>query len=184
MHAQSRLVALFTALVLGLALVGAADVAAARPTVRYGYQIGTGTVAGLPDVHVEGPAVAKAANGDTIEITGTGTLSVHPKSVTGGGAFTHKKADGTVVASGTWAATKLLSFKSYGSGSLQGIPPQNEGGLALLRVHLSPGFDAVLQVDCLLGKPPAGAREGVRLAVRGALNFNKEVSGETLFVRQ
>ena len=36
-----------------------------------------------------------------IEITGSGTLTTHPKSVTGGGAFTHKASDGTVIGSGT-----------------------------------------------------------------------------------
>jgi hypothetical protein len=40
----------------------------------------------------------------------------------------------------------------------------------------------VLQVDCTLGNPPTGAIEGVRLAVKGHLNFNKEVSGFTLFI--
>lgn len=47
-----------------------------------------------------------------------------------------------------------------------------------------PGFDAVMQVDCLIGDHPAGAKEGVRLSVKGTnLNFNKEIHGDTLFIR-
>ncbi len=91
--------------------------------------------------------------------------------------------------SGTWTALQLLSFNSFGSGAAQGVPPQNEGGQALIRIHLSPsaggpGFDAILRVTCLLGSPPVGAQEGIRLAVQGGPNFNKEVSGETDFIRQ
>ena len=44
--------------------------------------------------------------------------------------------------------------------------------------------DGTLQIDCLLGNFPAGADEGVRLAVQGGPNFNKEVSGFTLFLLQ
>lgn len=171
-------------LVLVLLAFGAQSASADSGAARYQYLLGTGFVAGLPAA-LEGPDVAMAENGDTIALTGQGTFSLHPKSLTGGGSFTHKDAAGHVRASGTWTATQLLSFHSFGSGSVQGIPPQNEGGKALLRIHLSPGFDAILRVTCLLGdKVPAGAHEGIRLAGQGALNFNQEVSGETLFIRQ
>ncbi|MBI4035884.1 hypothetical protein HY383_02960 [Candidatus Daviesbacteria bacterium] len=147
-------------------------------TVNYEYHIGDNF---LGVVH--GPTVVRASNGDTIEITGSGILSVHNKSVSGGGTFVHKDSSGNVLGNGTWTAVQLLSFKSYGNGVPQGTPEEFEGGLALIRVHLSPGFDAIMQVDCLLGNPPAGAEEGVRLAIQGVLNFNKEISGETLYVR-
>ena len=45
------------------------------------------------------PNVATASNGDTIVIAGEGTLSVHPKSVTGMGSFIHNFAGGGSV---TW----------------------------------------------------------------------------------
>jgi len=90
-----------------------------------------------------------------------------------------------VVASGTWTATELLSFQGYGTSP--GFPPTFEGGKVLMRVELLPSgggsFRAVLQVDCLIGKTPAAATEGVRLNVQGALNFNREVSGLTLYIR-
>lgn len=133
-------------------------------------------------------AVAIADNGDTIEIAGGGTLTIHPKSVTGGGTFAHT-VPGVGTFTGTWTAMELLSYTSYGPADPSfGLPAGSEGGRAVIRVHLVADFapieaDAILQVDCLLGSPPAGAIEGVRLAIQDLLNFNKEVSGLTLFIR-
>jgi hypothetical protein len=130
--------------------------------------------------------VARASNGDTIEIAGEGTLSVHPKSVTGSGTFTHNFAGGGSV-SGTWTATELLSFKSYGSSSA--VPPNWEAGKAIIRVHLvADGMeaDAILTVGCILPEVivPGGLFEGSTLNVQGGLNFNKADVGSTLFLRQ
>jgi hypothetical protein len=134
------------------------------------------------------PRIAMAANGDRIEIVVTrpSTFTLHPKSVSGSGTFTHKTPDGTVRGSGTWTATQLLSFNSYGSSP--GLPSNFEGGLALVRVHLSPaaggpGLDAVLEVNCLIGSAPPAAQEGIRLAVESGPNFNQVVEGGTLFIR-
>lgn len=137
---------------------------------------------------IEGPDEASASNGDIITLAGSGTFSINPKSVTGSGWFKHTNAAGAVLGMGTWSATQLISFHSYGN-SFPDVPAELEGGLALIRIHLSPaaggpGFDAVLQVDCLLGKPPAGAHEGIRLNVQDVINFNKEVEGETVFIRE
>lgn len=143
----------------------------------------------LGEEPIEGPDEAMAPNGDVIEITGEGDLGIHPKDIDGGGDFTHHFADGGSI-SGTWTAEQLLSFHSYGDGTPQGLPPEFEGGLALIRIRLDPGAPGgptatgVLQVDCLLGKPPAGSEEGIRLAAAGGLNFNDEIHGETLFIRQ
>lgn len=136
------------------------------------------------------PAIAMAANGDTVEVVGGGTLSIHPKSVTGGGTFVHKDPSGAVLATGTWTAIKLESFHSYGDGSAQGLPDFLFGGQANIRVWITPdgapegfGFRGTLTVDCTLGdKIPAGAEEGIRLNVSGLINFNKEISGFTVFV--
>ena len=184
----SALIAVAAALALVLSGLGAIRASADSGSATYVYLIGTDFLCGLEPSAC--PDVASAPNGDTLEMTGQGTLSIHPKAVTGAGNFTHKDAAGNVLASGTWTATELLSFHSYGSGAAQGLPPELEGGKALIRVHLSPaaggaGFDAILRVTCELGdKIPAGAAEGVRLNVQGGLNFNKEVSGENLFIRQ
>jgi hypothetical protein len=65
---------------------------------------------------MEEPNFGVAANGDQIAVTGEGEFSAHPKSVEAEGAFTHTDGGGKVIASGTWEATKLLSYHSYGCG--------------------------------------------------------------------
>ena len=139
----------------------------------------------LGEEPIEGPDKAVAANGDTIIITGSGTLIPVPKAVTGGGTFIHKNSSGVVLASGTWTATQLITFVSYGT-----LPPPDdnlEGGKANIRIHLSPsgggGLNAILQIHCLLGAPPPGASEGIRLTVQDVINFNREVHGETVFIK-
>src|SRR5215472_18473390 len=139
-------------IVFGFLLLGAGARASAQSaTVTYHYLAGAGLLcpANCPDV-------ASAPNGDTISISGSGTLSIHPASVTGGGSFTHKDASGTVLAEGTWTAQQLLSFVSYGTGPP--VPPNFEGGKALMLIHLSPstggsGFNGVLRITCLIGSP-------------------------------
>ena len=139
---------------------------------------------------IEGPDKTVAPNGDTLTFEGSGTLSIHPKSVTGTGRFEHTDAAGNLLARGTWDALELLSFKSFGT---PGPPfdPSLEAGLALIRIHLSPdaggaGFDAILQIYCVLPSPkvPPGFEEGINLVVQGVINFNKQVSGQTVFIRQ
>ncbi|MBI2631704.1 hypothetical protein HYW75_01755 [Candidatus Pacearchaeota archaeon] len=139
---------------------------------------------------VEGPDISMARNGDTITLTGEGTFGTFPKMATGGGTFVHKNADGDVLGTGKWAATKLISFQPYGNASAQGFPDNLEGGRVLLKVILDPdsvgpSFDGTLRITCLLGnKIPLKAKEGVRLDVRQIpINFNEEVSGETVFIR-
>jgi hypothetical protein len=127
------------------------------------------------------PDVAKAATGDTIRIFGTGTLSVHAKSVSGGGSYASTNA---TVGSGTWTGTKLLSFKAYGTNP--NVTAGATAGKALIRVKLSNGARGVLRITCVLPgvKVPKAFHEGVRLAVTGGPNFNKEAGGLTLFIRQ
>ena len=171
------------AVLFGLVLLAPrAPASAHSATVTYNYFAGSG----VPCSVSECPDVASAPNGDTITIAGSGTLSIHPHSVTGGGTFTHKDASGNVLSTGTWTAQELLSFVSYGTSPP--FPPTFEGGKALMRIHLSPnsggsGFDGVLRITCLIGSPPAGAHEGIRLDIQDVINFNKEVSGDTLFIR-
>jgi hypothetical protein len=185
MRLRLILVAVIVATLSGLL---APDASADSGAAVFKYGIG-GPAAGPDFSFLTGPPRAMADNGDTVAISGHGTLSVHAKAASGGGTFTHRNAAGKVLVSGTWTARDLLSFNSYGTSP--GLPAIFEGGAALIRVHLTPaaggpGFDAILTVACLVGKPPAGAAEGVRLNVQDVLNFNKTVaeSGQTLFIRQ
>jgi hypothetical protein len=154
------------------------------------------------------PAVARAASGDTIEISGAGTLSLANKSVTAAGAFTHKNSIGEIVATGIWTASGLLNFTSYGMapgalmtqrqkfklsrlsplglGMLAG--PMPAGGLALIRVRLIPDVgqpqEAILQVNCAKGKVPENQQgDGIRLAIQeGGPKFDQKVGGRTVFM--
>lgn len=172
--------------VFGLVLLGmgALGTKADSGSANFVYLAGSGFLCGLSPSAC--PDVADASNGDTIHLSGTGTLSIHPKSVSGAGTFTHKDSAGNTLATGGWTAMELLSFNDYGTSP--GVPPALHGGLAIIRVHLSPsaggpGVDAILEVDCALGKVPPGHEEGVRLAIQAAdTNFNKKVSGFTVFI--
>ena len=134
---------------------------------------------------------ARAENGDVVTVIGTGTFDAGAKSATGGGTFVHKTSGGTIVGSGTWAATGLLSFQSYGNGVPQGLPPTFFGGRVALTVLLTPSANpslrrpAILQIECALGTPPGGAEEGIRLNVKDLINFNKTVpeSGANVYIQ-
>lgn len=135
------------------------------------------------------PDKAMASNGDVIELSGTGTLSVFPNAVTGGGTFTHKDANGNVRGSGTWGATQLLNFQNYGASPVPGFPPDFRAGNALMRVHLIAGggavqLDGTLRITCHLPQTdvPGGFEEGVRLAIDDVINFNREAGGATVFI--
>lgn len=152
------------------------------------------------------PAVAQAANGDSIELSGVGTLNLSSKTVNAMGAFTHKRFNGEIVETGIWKATELMKFNSYGiaprallrdkrpSKSLGLFPmglltgPLPTGGLALLRIQLLPDTgkpkDAILQVNCAIGKVPENQQgDGIKLAVKSdELKFDQKVSGRTMFL--
>lgn len=138
-----------------------------------------------------GPPQAKAANGDVVTLKGTGAFGLHSKAASGGGMFRHTFADTGKTETGTFQARRVLSFESYGNGTPQGTPPNLFGGLLRLAVELTPDSEpskrvrAVLTIDCLLGSPPEGAVEGIKLKVPGVINFNKTIenSGETVFVK-
>jgi hypothetical protein len=61
------------------------------------------------------------------------------------------------------------------------------GGLAVLRIRLlpmwGPSRNAVLQVNCALGKvPDEHPTDGIRLTFEGAGEFDLEPSGRSMFV--
>ncbi len=178
-----RALVVLAALSVLLAFVGAGSTSAHSGSVTYDHHIGDSFLASVnPEFS---PDVAMAANGDTITLTGSGTLGVHPKSVSGGGDFIHKDAGGSVLATGTWTAQRLLAFKEFPKG--EGFPEDFAAGHAVMMVQLSVGgtpvHTGILYFDCDLEENPPGHGEGSRLAVQGALNFNQKVSGATLFVR-
>lgn len=138
------------------------------------------------EYHLEGPNTAGASNGETITLTGSGHFSVHRnESGTGGGTFSHA-TPGEPTIDGTWTQTGFVMFVLYGCGFLG--DPDLCGGRAILNVEFTPTGTTLkipgkLTVTCLIGDPPAGADEGIRVVVPSIANFNKEVSGENVFIR-
>ena len=124
------------------------------------------------------PDIASADNGDTIEISGMGMLTIHPNSVGGAGTFKHKDPNGNLLESGTWTAQELISFVPYAL-----LSNNISGGEALIRVQLSTGPQAILTVTCAIGNP-RGKTEGSTLNIQDVINFNKHAGGITLFVKQ
>jgi hypothetical protein len=142
-------------------------------------------------LEMEEPNTAQAPNGDSVAITGEGQFSVHPKSVEAEGNFTHTDSEGNVLATGTWTATQLLTYQSYGCGVVFGtpIPPELCGGRVEMRVLLTPDgtnlqIPGILSVFCVIGnKRPSSVEEGVRVVVPGHVNFNEVTGGMNVYIQ-
>ncbi len=147
---------------------------------------------------IEVPNVAQAPNGDQVAVTGDGVFSVHPKSVNASGGFTHTNSQGTVLASGTWTATDLLSFEFYGCRFIPalGVDLGDDnlcGGALKLSVVLTPSgtslaIPGTLTIFCIIGPqapPPHNnpTGEGINLVVKDVINFNQIVSGMNVYIK-
>lgn len=183
----ARLGATAALAVLVLLATVSLNVAAAPSAITRTFLIGVEPLCGL-DPSACPVITMTSESGDTLALTGSGSFNPGTRVAAGGGTFVHRTAAGTVVGMGAWEAMTVLAFKSYGTDTTGGLPPNLEGGMLLVRVHISPasggpGLLAVMTVGCLIGAFPAGAFEGVHLAVQGLdLNFNKEVSGFTVYI--
>ena len=144
-------------------------------------------------LEMEGPNFGAAPNGDVVTITGHADFSVNPKSADGSGTFTHT-SNGSVVGSGTWTATELLDYQSYGCGIVFDIPlpPDFCGGKVKLRVTLTTPLGqqpATMTVICIIGpNPPDSAfgdkrSEGAMLDVPGVINFNHTAGGDNVIIQ-
>lgn len=155
-----------------------------------------------------GPATntGTAPNGDRVLVTcasrqrNCGTFQVHPKDlpVPPAGEFVHTDAAGNILGAGTWLATELLDYQSYGCGVIAfagvTLPPNFCGGKLKLRVMLTPtgaGFalDGILTVFCIVGPNPPDSHdepmgEGVTLDVVGVINFTHTSGGQNIYIRQ
>jgi hypothetical protein len=149
---------------------------------------------------------SRAANGDTVELNGEGTFTLQPKSINGDGGpvavafgeiprtFTHRDADGNVLAEGTWDPTEILSYRSFGPATPEqdaffgGLPPGSEGGKVMMKVALFVGgvhvHDGIVTIVCELGVPPKNSVEATLLLVQGTdLHFNEATHGDNVFIR-
>ncbi len=145
-------------------------------------------------LEMEGPNFGTATSGDMVTITGHADFSVNPKSADGSGRFTHTASDGTVRGAGTWTATGLIDYQSYGCGVVAGtpLPPNFCGGKVRLRVTLSTPLGqlpATMTVICIIGpNPPDSAfgdkrSEGAMLDVPSVINFNHTAGGDNVIIQ-
>jgi hypothetical protein len=148
-------------------------------------------------LEMEGPNFGVAANGDRIEIAGEAEFSVNPKSIEGSGTFTHVDSNGTVKGAGTWTATTLLEYQSYGCGIVHFpggdvvLPPDFCGGAVKMSVMLTTPLGRLpgtMTVICIIGPNPpnsidAKRGEGVMLNVPGIVNFNHTAGGDNVIIQ-
>ena len=146
---------------------------------------------------MEEPNFGVAANGDQIAVTvtGEGEFSIHPNAVDAAGEFTHTDSSGNVLATGTWTATGLINYQSYGCGEVFGTPidPDLCGGAVKMSVTLTPTgtslrLPGTLTVFCVIGTHAPQSvlgplTEGVTLNVPGIQNFNHSNGGDNRYVQ-
>jgi hypothetical protein len=195
---MKRFAAILAVLALVPALGGGAQASSDNLSAMFDYHVSDAFIRSLGEPPQTGAEATATIGGDHVRVVGMGTFNTAAGMATGGGTFVHTNASDVIVGFGTWTATSLVSFTSYGCGIQGGAPvPANFcGGLATLKIHVSATLvnppaghveiDAVLYVECLLGTPPVTAKEGIRLDAKPAApNFdmtNQSGNGETLFV--
>ena len=151
-------------------------------------------------------SVARASNGDTVEIGGAGSFSLQPKAASGEApvieaafgsvprTFIHRDGQGNMLAQGTWEPSEVLSYRSFGPATEEqvaelGLPPGSEGGELRIKVALFVDgvfvHDGILTIVCELGRAPKNSEEATLLLVQGTpLTFNEAVSGDNIFIRE
>jgi hypothetical protein len=178
-----RLLLLFGALSL-LTFSGMAPAYATTSTGSFGWDAGGGVLCtlGIPNAC---PDIAMASNGDTVTVSASGALNAATGAASGGGTFIHKDSAGNMKASGTFTVSRLIDFSFYGCDG-NGFPSTLCGGRAALAVQLHPApsvtLNGILWVTCLIGSPPSGVMEGIRLNVNDVITFNKSIGGDTVFI--
>jgi hypothetical protein len=136
---------------------------------------------------MEVPNSAQDAAGDTLAVTGDGSFGVHPKSASGGGAYTFTAADGTTF-SGTWTVDRLVAFQPYGCGVIFGtpIPPDLCGGRVVLDVTATTPFgpqSGQLTIYCEIGSPPPSTEEGITAVIPSVGSFSRQTGGGNVYVK-
>lgn len=124
------------------------------------------------------PAAPAPAAGERITYTGNGVfVPGAPRSVSGGGTYTIRTAQGGQIGSGTFRVTELLSWdRAPGTAPplivANRIPVAGDpsAGLAGLRIAYSDGQAGILVVSCQLVDTPGAVFEGV-VGTHGSATF-------------
>jgi hypothetical protein len=180
------------AIAFGLALLMPAATSAHTSRATYDYHVGDALIGsiGFPT-----NSQAMASNGDVVTVVGAGSFSADGRWASGGGTFSDHVTATDTTFTGTWTATRLISFQSYGCGELEGspVPPNFCGGVVKLAVTATPDgspdvtFFGALTITCVVGPDvPPRAIEGIRVNIYDVINYNKTVpeSGANIFIEQ
>jgi hypothetical protein len=126
-------------------------------------------------------ATATAPDGSSISMKGKGSLTAGPGSMASGGG-TYMKSNGET---GTWRATGLDSFVSYGTSTIAAVPGAT-GGEAKLRISLSNGQSGTLTIICVApgSQPPPSRMEGIQVILGAGASgeYTMETHGNTVFI--
>src|SRR5437870_9008172 len=165
---MKRFAAILAALALVPALSGGAQASSDNVSAMFDYHISDAFIQSLGEPAQTGARATATAGGDQVRVVGSGDFNTAAGTATGGGTFVHTTASDAIVGFGTWTATSLTSFTSYGCGVRGGEPvPANFcGGLATFKAHVTATLvnppngqveaDVILYVNCLLGSSPTG----------------------------
>jgi len=184
---------LLSALAAGALCLGTTSAVAIGATDNhdnYSWHVGVPFVPGFP------PFARASGTGGTIQMSGSGQLKAGPDNfATGGGTYVLLDAqENPIVGSGgAWSVVPgqrgMLGFVSYGCGNLgpMPVPPNFCGGETHLRIVLAGGTltgqEGILTIMCLVGSPPGGKDEGIRLVLGNGTNFTHTEEGATLFIK-
>ena len=150
-------------------------------------------------ITADGTAIASAADGSTMALTGSGTFAVDqpprlegPRigtGASGGGTWVLRDSPtgafaGAIIGSGAYTVTEFIAF-NLASGAFIGNVTDSIGtssdiraGLAILRVKYSDGSRGILTVSCRLVGTPQSVLQGIRVT-KGFVQYSGEAS--TLF---
>ena len=184
-------IALVSAALLAVSLLGVSSAGASdNISSKLNYHAADAFIQAATGIPQTG-AVAVAANGDKVRVSGSGTLNTASEKATGFGTFVHTSSTGAVLGFGSWEATGVKSATIYPCGGA-GLPDNACGGIVVLKVHVSGTstsagaieVDALLTIDCEINPPTPGV-EGIKLEIPGVINFNTtefSVGGLTVFI--
>jgi hypothetical protein len=171
------------ALLLALSFPGAGESAGDRRRVTE-FDVHVGDTFILGTFGQAATDIAGASNGDTIELLFTGRIDTKRNKAEGDGGFRQFDKNGKLLDFGFFTARRLISFLDLGP--VAGLPQTWHQGSAKILTHAVgqiQAFNAILQVDCVLGPLPPSLEleEGTFFDIKGGPNFNKTVNETNIF---
>lgn len=164
-------------------------------SARLDYHVSDAFLSELTGVPQTGARAETSDGMHLIRFSGSGSFTAASDVATGGGVWAHSSGEnGDLFAFGTWTATRVESFESFGCGG-SNVPSTWCGGVVELAVHLSgvhvsigpEEVDGVLTIVVATGpEAPFGAKDVVTFTPRGVpIDFDTgmaDPAAVTLFV--